>query len=454
MMAGANAGNISGEATCAPGNTSIDAMRGLIDWSPNAAVVHRNGALLYVNPAATKLFGTSAAQDLIGQRILDLTHPDFHQAVTDRMLQSSRAGYAESISGEKCLRLDGTPFDAEIQSRAITYEGEPAVYTVIRDVTERLQSDAELRIAAIAFESQDGMFVTDANKIILRVNSAFSNITGYSADESIGKTPSILRSGLQGTAFYAAMWDSIQRIGAWHGEIWNRRKSGEIYPEQLTITSVVGSTGRVTNYVATMHDITQRKQLEEDVQRLAFYDPLTRLPNRRLFNDRLTQTLTRAKRSQSRMALMFIDLDKFKPINDEHGHEVGDWVLESVARRIESCLRISDTAARVGGDEFLVLLPDIKTSNDALAVAEKIRLEMERPFVTPSQLSLRASSSIGIAVYPDHASTEQDLLRLADRAMYQAKNSGGNNVQMCAFSSEPEIMDALAIAGCLQVPEL
>ncbi len=176
-------------------------------------------------------------------------------------------------------------------------------------------------------------------------------------------------------------------------------------------------------------------------RQLAYYDPLTRLPNRRLFNDRLSQTLARAKRAQSRMALMFIDLDKFKPINDQHGHEAGDWVLEAVARRIESCLRASDTVARVGGDEFLVLLPDIQTGGDSLKVAEKIRIELERPFITPSQLSLRASSSIGIAIYPDHANTEDDLLRLGDGAMYQAKSGGGNAVELCACNTEVQVPD-------------
>ncbi|WP_296529514.1 GGDEF domain-containing protein [Rhodoferax sp.] len=177
------------------------------------------------------------------------------------------------------------------------------------------------------------------------------------------------------------------------------------------------------------------------MQQLAFYDPLTQLPNRRLLNDRLSQTLARARRAQSRMALMFIDLDKFKAINDQHGHEAGDWVLQTVAQRIKSCLRASDTAARVGGDEFLVILPDIQSSEDALAVAEKIRMELQQPFVSPNQLLLHASSSIGVAIYPDHANTEQDLLRLGDRAMYRAKTLGGNAALLCALNGEPQDTD-------------
>ena len=292
------------------------------------------------------------------------------------------------------------------------------------------EARSALRVAAIAFESQDGMFVTDAQTTILRANSAFTQITGYSAHEAIGKTPRMLSSGRHDAPFYAAMWATIQLEGVWQGELWNQRKNGEVYPEQLTITAVKGDAGEVTHYVATLHDITVRKQLEYEVAQLAFFDPLTHLPNRRLFNDRLGQTLTRAKRDQSAMALMFIDLDKFKPINDAHGHETGDWVLQAVAKRIEGCLRASDTAARVGDDEFLVLLPDIRTREDALTVAEKIRLTLEQPYVTPSGISLETSASIGVAIYPDQAQTEQDLLRLGDSAMYQAKNIGGNAVQM------------------------
>lgn len=311
------------------------------------------------------------------------------------------------------------------------------VLYVVRNMAERRRADLDLRIAAIAFDSQDGMIVTNADNVILRVNAAFTKITGYTAEEAIGKTPRLLRSDRHDEKFYADMWETVAQTGGWHGEIWHRRKNGDVYPEQLTLNAVKDSDGQVTHYVGVLQDISKRKQLEEDVKQLAFYDPLTRLPNRRLFNDRVSQTLKLAKRAQSRLALMFVDLDKFKPINDQHGHETGDWVLQEVAQRLVRCLRASDTAARVGGDEFLVILPDIQTGDDALAVAEKIRMAMAQPFVTPSQLLLQVSASIGIAIYPEHANNEQDLLRLGDRAMYQAKASGGNSVVVYAAGDMP-----------------
>ena len=411
------------------------------------------GRFTYVSPSVERLRGYSVEE--VMQQTLD-------QALTPESAKIAAAGLGLAIQAihakqpvadfraelEQPCKQGGTVW-TEVNVTGIQNDlGEFVnLLGVTRDISERKRAELDLRIAATAFESQDGMIVTDADQVILRVNKAFTQITGYSAEEAVGKTPRMLRSPRHDASFYASLWDAIERTGAWHGEIWHQRKNGDVYPEQLTVTAVKAADGQTTHYVATMHDITKRKQLEEEVQQLAYYDPLTRLPNRRLFNDRLSQTLARAKRAQSRMALMFIDLDKFKPINDEYGHEAGDWVLEAVARRIESCLRASDTVARVGGDEFLVLLPDIQTGKDTLAVAEKIRIELERPFITPSQISLRASSSIGIAIYPDHANTEEDLLRLGDRAMYRAKSVGGNAVELCALNAEPEDSDDISSAG-------
>ncbi len=403
-----------------------------------------NGHFTYVSPSVERLRGYSVAE--VMQQTMD-------QALTPASAQIAKDGLGRALAAiqskqpvpdfraelEQPCKQGGTVWTEVSVSGIQNDTGEFVnLLGVTRDISERKRADLELRIAAIAFESQDGMIVTDAQTTILRVNSAFTQITGYSAQEAIGNSPRMLRSDRHDADFYAAMWATVQTSGAWHGEIWHQRKNGEVFPEQLTITAIKGNSGQVTHYVGTLRDITLRKQLEKEVTQLAFFDPLTQLPNRRLFNDRLSQAFMRAKRASLNMALMFIDLDKFKPINDSHGHETGDWVLQTVAKRIKSCLRASDTAARVGGDEFLVLLPDLQTSDDAVAVAEKIRLVLEQPVVTPSGLTLQASASIGIAIYPEHAQTAQDLLRLGDSAMYQAKSIGGNFVQMCTRQPEPE----------------
>ena len=404
-----------------------------------------NGRNTYVSPSV---------QRLRGYTVTEAMQQTLHEALTPASAQIAQAGLTRALAAiqakqpipnfraelEQPCKQGGTVW-TEVSFSGIQNEAGEFVnfLGVTRDISERKRAELDLHIAAIAFESQDGMIVTDAQRTILRVNHAFTQISGYAADEVIGKTPRMLQSGRHDADFYAAMWATIQLEGVWHGEIWNRRKNGEIYPEQITITAVKGSTGPVTHYVAVLRDITERKQLEKEVAQLAFFDTLTQLPNRRLFNDRLTQSLARAQREQSSLALMFIDLDKFKPINDTYGHEAGDSVLQAVARRIESSLRASDTAARVGGDEFLVLLPDLQSKDDALAVAEKIRLALEQPFVTSNGVTLLASASIGIAIYPDQARIQEDLLRLGDRAMYEAKNAGGNAVRLYIPQGEPGI---------------
>lgn len=404
-----------------------------------------NGRNTYVSPSV---------QRLRGYTVTEAMQQTLHEALTPASAQIAQAGLTRALAAiqakqpipnfraelEQPCKQGGTVW-TEVSFSGIQNEAGEFVnfLGVTRDISERKRAELDLHIAAIAFESQDGMIVTDAQRTMLRVNHAFTQISGYAADEVIGKTPRMLQSGRHDADFYAAMWATIQLEGVWHGEIWNQRKNGEIYPEQITITAVKGSTGPVTHYVAVLRDITERKQLEKEIAQLAFFDTLTQLPNRRLFNDRLNQSLARAQREQSSLALMFIDLDKFKPINDTYGHEAGDSVLQAVARRIESSLRASDTAARVGGDEFLVLLPDLQSKDDALAVAEKIRLALEQPFVTSNGVTLLASASIGIAIYPDQARIQEDLLRLGDRAMYEAKNAGGNAVRLYIPQSEPGI---------------
>jgi diguanylate cyclase (GGDEF)-like protein/PAS domain S-box-containing protein len=304
---------------------------------------------------------------------------------------------------------------------------------MLQDVTERVEADAEQRIAAIAFEAQEGMLVTDADERILRVNKAFTDITGYTAAESIGETPRLLRSGRHDAGFFAEMWQHILEHGHWEGEIWNRHRSGEIFPEWLTITAVKDNLGHLTHYVGTLTDITQRKEAEEAIHRLAFYDPLTGLANRRLLMDRLNHALAAATRTHQDGALIFIDLDNFKQLNDTRGHHIGDLLLEEVARRLSETVRKSDSDARLGGDEFVVLLQDLgEDPAQAAALAEGVGEKIIAALGMPYRLAgteYASTPSLGIAMFNREPQTAEEVLKHADLAMYQAKAAGRNTLR-------------------------
>lgn len=321
-------------------------------------------------------------------------------------------------------RKDGTVLDVEVKGHYIKHKAHEYSFTFVQDITERKLVDAELRIAATAFESQEGMIITDANSKILKINHSFTRITGYTSEEALGRKMTLLKSGIHDAEFYRGMWDSIQSTGSWQGEIWNRRKNGDIYPEWLTITAVKDASGVVTHYVGTMIDITARKAIEDRVHHLAHYDVLTDLPNRALLSDRLHQALAQAKRDKSKLALIFLDLDYFKPVNDELGHEVGDLLLKQVALRLQHCIkRETDTLSRVGGDEFVIILSHIESDQDAALMADKIILSLMRPFEIEENV-INISCSVGIGVYPTHGKDATSLMRVADNAMYQAKRAG------------------------------
>lgn len=292
------------------------------------------------------------------------------------------------------------------------------------------QRTADLRIASIAFECQEGMAVTDANNYILRVNRAFTRITGYNNEDVIGQTPRLFRSGKHGDSFYSAMWDSINNKGTWEGEIWDRRKNGEIYPANLTISVVKDAMGNLTNYVSTLTDITLSKAATDEIKSLAFYDPLTQLPNRRLFVDRLNQALAASTRSGQRGAVLFLDLDHFKTLNDTLGHDAGDLLLQQVAERLRNCLREGDTVARIGGDEFVVFLENLSSQQfDAAAqtevIGEKILNSLNQPYQLASDKYYN-STSIGATLFLGQDVEIEELLKQADISMYQAKKSGRN----------------------------
>ena len=306
------------------------------------------------------------------------------------------------------------------------------IFGFMIDITRQKQAEEQLRLAATTFESQQGILITDKDSNILRVNKAFTEITGFSQEEAIGKNPKILCSGRHDHEFYSKLWKQLITTGRFEGEMWNRRKNGEIYPEWQTITAVKNEAGEVSHYVCVFSDITEKKDAEGKIHAMAFYDPLTKLPNRRLLVDRFDQELAIAKRHKQFGAVIFLDLDHFKLLNDSQGHLAGDELLIQVANRLNSALREEDTPARLGGDEFVVLLhanvESLTTVADhAWVVAEKIKEKLNEPFML-GQYQHQISTSIGIALFPDDDKSPEVILQQADTAMYRSKASGRNTV--------------------------
>ena len=286
-------------------------------------------------------------------------------------------------------------------------------------------SHKRLRLAACAFESTcEGILVTNAGQIIESVNPAFTAITGYRAEEAIGRKPSLLASGRHDQAFYAAMYAALAKSGHWQGELWNRRSNGEIYVAWLTIDVVKDDQDRVCNYVAVFSDITSRKAAEERLSFLAEHDALTRLPNRTLLDDRLVRAIAHAQRNDKMLAVVFLDLDDFKRVNDSIGHHAGDRVLQLVAQRLVGCVRGEDTVARLGGDEFVVLIEELENATGISEIVAKMRDSLAQPFVIDTQ-ALSVRCSIGVSLYPQAGNTPEELLRQADAAMYRAKAASG-----------------------------
>lgn len=333
-------------------------------------------------------------------------------------------------------------------------EGESEVLqTVAADIGHLLmqaQALSQLRLSARVFdESGEAIAVTDVHGNFVSINRAFSEVTGYCFDEVKGKNPRILQSGRHDQAFYAAMWEHMARTGNWQGEVWNRRKSGEIYPEWLNISSVRNPAGEITHYVAIFSDITERKAAQARIEYLAHHDPLTGLPNRSLLRERLEQEIGRARRAERKVGVLFLDLDRFKTVNDSLGHAAGDRLLREVSGRLRACLRESDIVCRQGGDEFIVVLPEIRHASDAANSARQIIDALGEPINAGTQM-VHTSFSIGIALYPDDGNTTSALLKSADMAMYHAKETERGTFSFFTAALNAHAVERLELDGKLR----
>jgi len=312
-----------------------------------------------------------------------------------------------------------------------------AIEAMHRFYRKSVDAEESQRLAASVFHnSAEGVIITDAGGTILSVNPAFTQITGYTAAEALGRNPSLLRSDRHGPEFYRSMWNTLTFEGHWQGEVWNRRKDGEAYLEWLTINRIEGSHGVLSQYVAVFHDITESRRKDEHIQHLAFHDALTGLPNRYLMQDRLEHALARAHRESGRLSVTFIDLDRFKEINDELGHNIGDLLLQEAAKRLQSRVRAADTVARLGGDEFVVLMEDLQSSGDCACLAQELMAEIARPMQLDGH-TVVIGASMGMAFYPEDGTELVELMKRADVAMYSAKAAGRNSYRFF----QPSMLD-------------
>lgn len=346
-------------------------------------------------------------------------------------------------------RRDGKVIDVEISTVGVNIDGRTLLYCTSHDISDRKHVDEQLRLVARVFDrAAEGVVITDADQRILTVNNSFTRVTGYTREEVMGKRPNMFQSGRQGPDFYKTMWESLNTNGWWQGEIWNRRKNGELYLEWLSINAVRDEQGKVVNYIGMFSDITVIKESRQRMEYLATHDELTDLPNRNLFNDHLRLALARSARAGTRLALLFVDLDNFKLINDTLGHQEGDALLKQVAARLKACVRGSDTVARLGGDEFVVLL-EIEQRAEAALMATRI-LDAFATSFTPQDQECFITTSIGISLFPEDAPDPQILMRHADTAMYRAKEHGKNTYMFFTADMAQHISRRMIVENSLR----
>ena len=425
----------------------------LYDLAPvGYCTLSEQGLILEANLTAATLLGTTRSA-LVKQPLSRLILKEDQDIYYLHHKQVLSTGVAQECN-LRLIKPDSTFIWAHLTEVTAQTDGGLPVYRIVfSDITERIQTEDELRIAAVAFSTQNGMVITDPKGVVLRVNTAFTRLTGYMPDEAIGKTMSLLHSGRHSALFYQRMWQSLNDHGHWQGEIWNRRKSGQIYAEMLSITAVVAPDRGVTHYVGNFSDITEDKEAEAEIHRLAYYDALTSLPNRRLLQDRISQAVAATARSGFFGALFFIDLDHFKTLNDTRGHDTGDQLLVEVAQRLSAMVRDGDTVSRQGGDEFVVLMEKLGTStHEAVALAghlgEKLRAAFDHPF-TLNGNEYRCRISIGVSLF-NIDDTVEDLFKHADLALYQAKNAGRNQVRFFDPSMQAELEQRSALEAELR----
>ena len=417
--------------TLAKANAQRTLLDAVVSGTSDAVFVKdAEGRYLLINDAGAAMVGKPAS-DIVGQVDAALFPPDTAKLVigNDRAVMAcgqnrTHEEHVVTQSGKSIVFLvtKGPIKDAQGHVTGL--------FGISRDITERKATELSLREAARVFESShEGIMVVSPQRKITRVNPAFTHITGYSAQEAIGQSPRLLSSGHHDAGFFANIWQTLAQDGVWRGEVWNRRKDGEIYAGQLSISVVLDTAGAVQHYIGLFWDLTQIKAHEAELDHVAHYDPLTGSPNRRLLTERLEQAIEHAQRSHHTLAVCLLDLDGFKLINDRHGQLIGDQMLIGVADNLKLVLRDNDTLARLGGDEFVLLLSNLSSTDDTALILDRVQNAIAKPVIIGGEL-LSVSASIGVSLYPQDNSTPDALLRHADQAMFLAKAAGKNRYQL------------------------
>lgn len=432
--------------------TSEDSKKDLIRLYESAPVgyacLSEDGRIVRANQQLSELFGCDY-QDMINSFFFN------YIAGEDRKVFSARYKALFKHPDDKKISFKVHDQNRHVSLTAKRFQlsaelnSDPLILVAVLDVTTMKRSESELRLAGKVFNnSNEGIVVVDHNGQIIKANRSFYKLTGYSTAEIIGRSPGIFKSDHYGEDFYHSIWQSVKQTGQWQGEVWSRKKSEDIVAYWVSISTIKNNKGKTESYVAIFNDITEKKKAEESILQLAHYDELTKLPNRALFFDRLNHAVERAKRESKNLAVLFLDLDNFKEVNDSRGHSIGDKLLKCVSRRLSRIVRSSDSVARLGGDEFTVILEGIDSHQDAkkeaAAVAVKILIALTKPFIINNE-SLRVSASVGIAVYPEDALKADDLVRSADMAMYEAKKKGRNTYEFYTPSLKNSYLESMNI---------